>query len=149
MEAQVTLDKVLTASPQKTQKIAQNLAKNLKGGEVIALYGDLGAGKTVFVQGLAKGLGIKKRILSPTFVFVRSYPLTINNERLTFHHVDLYRAQKPIDLKILNLDEIFSKNSIVAIEWAEKIKNQLPQKRIDVSLKLEGENVRSITIRRN
>ena len=146
MEAQAAFDVVKTSSPQKTQKIAQKLAQSLKGGNVIALFGDLGAGKTTFVQGLAKGLGIKKRIISPTFIFVRSYPFVSNNEPLIFHHVDLYRVQKTVDLKTLGLDEIFSQNSIVAIEWAEKIKDQLPQKRIDVFMEPVNETTRKITI---
>lgn len=136
-----------TRSPLQTQKIAKDLAGKLKGGEVIALYGDLGSGKTVFVQGLAQGLGIKRRILSPTFVFMRSYPLAINNKRLTFHHLDLYRGQSLTDFQVLGLSEIFSPDSIIVLEWAEKIKNQLPQNRIDVEIKRVNDTTRSINIK--
>ncbi|OGE12951.1 tRNA (adenosine(37)-N6)-threonylcarbamoyltransferase complex ATPase subunit type 1 TsaE, partial [Candidatus Curtissbacteria bacterium RIFOXYB2_FULL_41_10] len=82
-----------TISEKQTQKIAQNFAKNLKGGDTVALYGDLGSGKTVFVKGLAKGLGIKRRITSPTFVFVKSYKIS----KGFFHHVDLYRGEQQED----------------------------------------------------
>ena len=148
METQAAFDVVETKSPQQTQKIAQKIASNLCGGEVIALYGQLGSGKTVFVQGLAKALGIKKRILSPTFVFVRSYLTSLNHKKLIFHHVDLYRADSLGDYRLLGLEDFFSKDSIVAIEWAEKIKKFLPKKRIDVLMEVIDEKTRRITIKR-
>ena len=146
METQAAFDVVETKSPQQTQKIAQKIAGNLCGGEVIALYGQLGSGKTVFVQGLAKALGIKKRILSPTFVFVRSYLTSLNHKKLIFHHVDLYRADSLGDYRLLGLEDFFSKDSIVAIEWAEKIKKFLPKKRIDVLMEVIDEKTRRIKI---
>ncbi len=137
---------VKTTSPSQTAKIANSFAKKLKGGDVVALYGDLGAGKTVFVQGLARSLGIKKRVLSPTFVFVRSYPI---GNHLTFHHLDLYRGEKITDFQSLGLEEIFSKNAIVVIEWAEKIKGYLPKKRYDVEIEKIDEKTRKIIVTRN
>src|SRR3989344_3892123 len=139
---------VRTNSPEETQKVAGNLAKTLKKGDVIALFGDLGAGKTVFVQGLARGFGIKRRILSPTFVFMRSYPFTIDNSPLTFYHIDLYRGEDIKDFKTLGLNEIFQEDSIVVLEWAEKIKDKLPNKRIDVTIKAIDEKTRKITVKR-
>ena len=136
----------ISKSESQTQKIAQSLAKNLKGGDFIALYGDLGAGKTVFTQGVAQALGIKKRVLSPTFVFIRSYPLTINHKPLTFYHVDLYRGQTPQDFQSLGLEDVFADDSIVVIEWAEKIAEILPKKRIDVTITTVNEKTRRIEI---
>lgn len=130
-------------SDKQTEEIGQKLAKSLKGGDIVALYGDLGAGKTVFVKGIARGLGIKKRILSPTFVFIRSYPLTSGKQ---LYHVDLYRGQSRQDFEALGLSEIFSKNNIVVIEWAEKLKDTLPKNRIDIHIKKEGEKIRRINI---
>src|SRR3989304_1002612 len=106
---------VKTNSPKETKKVAEKLAKDLTAGSIVALFGDLGAGKTVFVQGLAKGLGIKRRILSPTFVFMRSYPFTINQQPLTFYHIDLYRGEDINDFKALGLDEIFQEDAIIVL----------------------------------
>ena len=137
---------VRTSSPRQTQKIAQKLAKSFKGGEVIALFGNLGAGKTVFVQGLARGLAIKRRIISPSFVFMRTYPIILGQKPLTFYHLDLYRGQSMADLTSLGLGEIFSQDSVVVLEWAEKIGKSLPQKRIDVIFKVTSEKTRKIVI---
>ena len=149
MEAQVTFDVIKTTSAQKTQKVARDFAKNLKDGDVIAIFGDLGTGKTVFVQGLAKGLGIKRRIISPSFVFMRSYPFILKGQPLTFYHIDLYRGENIEDFRSLGLSEIFSSSSVVVLEWAEKIKNFLPKKRIDIFLEKLDEKTRKIKIKRN
>ena len=137
-----------SSSPKETQKIAQNLARILKGGETIALFGDLGAGKTIFVQGLAKGLGLKHKITSPTFVFMRAYPLILKGQKLTFYHLDLYRGQNYKDFQSLGLQEIFTKDAIVVLEWADRIKEILPQKRIDVTMEYINEKTRKIKIDR-
>ena len=136
---------IKTKSEEKTTEIAQNFAKNLKAGDVVALYGDLGAGKTVFAKGIAQGLGIKKRVISPTFTIVRSYKL---GSGIEFHHLDLYRGEKEEDFKNVGLSEIFSPNSIVVIEWADRLKRILPKKRVDIEIIYEGENERLITIKR-
>lgn len=139
---------VTSLSPTTTQKIARDIAKNLTGGDVIALYGELGAGKTVFAQGLAKGLKIKKRIISPTFVFMRSYPITRKDKNLTFYHIDLYKGETERDFRNLGLNEVFTKESIVVLEWAEKIQKSLPKKRIEVHIKKIDDNKRRIKIKR-
>lgn len=140
---------VKTNSPKETQKVAQKLAKGLIPGDVVALYGNLGSGKTVFVQGLAKGLNIKRNITSPTFVFMRSYPFAHKRNQATFYHLDLYRGEDKSDFRSLGLDEIFSPDSIVVLEWAEKIKNSLPKKRIDVTIENINEKTRKIKIKRH
>jgi tRNA threonylcarbamoyladenosine biosynthesis protein TsaE len=136
---------VITKSAQETQSLGQKIGFDLKQGRLLAFYGELGSGKTTFIQGLAKGLGIKKRILSPTFVFVRSYPLSPQG---TFYHVDLYRINKVSEATGLGLEEIFADpKAITVIEWAEKIKPILPKKRTDVFFKYLGENQRRIKIK--
>ena len=101
------------------EKIAKSIPQNRKQAVVFALMGELGSGKTTFVQGLAKGLGIKEKILSPTFVLMKRFK--------NFYHFDCYRVKKE-DLKELGLEDIFNNpNSIVAIEWAENIEEVLPK----------------------
>lgn len=138
-----------TNTPRETQQVAKLLAKELEGGEVIALFGDLGAGKTTFVQGLAKGLGIKAKITSPTFVFMRSYPFNLRRNQLEFYHLDLFRGQTISDFKSLGLDEIFSPENIIVLEWADKIKKILPKKRIDIFFERQNEKSRKIKIERH
>src|SRR3989337_3372961 len=138
---------VKTDSPKETKKVAEKLAKTLAAGSAVALFGDLGAGKTVFAQGLAKGLGIKRKVISPTFVFMRSYPFLHHKKPLTFYHIDLYRGQDSSDFKNLGLEEVFSDEGITVLEWAEKIKEVLPKKRVDVFIKATGDKTRTISIK--
>src|SRR5258706_12927681 len=122
---------IITNSFEETQKIGYDFAKTLKGGEIIALHGDLGSGKTTFVQGLAAGLGIKRRVISPTFIIMRSYEEDLRFKN--FYHVDLYRIENEKDVEGLGLKEIMQgADNIVAIEWPEKIENLLPENRIDI-----------------
>lgn len=135
---------IVASSSPETQKIGEDFAKFLEGGDIVCLYGDLGFGKTTFVQGLAKGLGIKKRIISPTFVMVRSYELRARS----FYHIDLYRVENETDVEGLGIGEIINgKNNIVVIEWAEKLKSFLPEKRIDIKFFYEKDDERKITFR--
>src|SRR3990167_1888123 len=137
-----------TNSPKETKKVAQQLAKTLDAGSVVALFGDLGAGKTVFAQGLAKGLGIKRRILSPTYLFMRSYPIFKKGQELTFYHIDLYRGESPQDFEALGLGDIFDEDAIVVLEWPEKIQKILPKERIDVTFSVISPTKRKISIKR-
>lgn len=140
---------IKTKSPIETKKVAEQFSKELFGGEIIALYGNLGAGKTVFVQGIAKGLKIKRNITSPTFVFMRTYPVKIKGRDLNFYHLDLYRGNNTADFEALGLGEIFTDDSIVVLEWAERLKNKLPKKRIDIEISVVNEKTRKIKIKRN
>lgn len=136
---------VITKSASETQKLGEKISADLKPGNLLALYGELGSGKTTFIQGLARGLGIKKRIISPTFVFIRQYPFGFKSR--TLYHVDLYRINEAIEAKGLGLEEIFTdKDSMVVIEWADRIKEILPKKRIDVYFEYLEENQRKIKI---
>lgn len=150
----------ITRSFEETQKIGKEFISRLildkgvtlprKGACVIALYGDLGSGKTTFVQGLAEGLGIKRRIISPTFIIVRRYESGIRNQELgrnNFYHIDLYRIEHEKDLEGLGIEEIINNpENIVVIEWAEKMISLLPRKRIDIRFFYENRNKRKIVI---
>lgn len=106
----------LSKSDEETRELGRAFAKDLKIPTVFLLKGDLGSGKTTFVQGLAQGLGIKQRVISPTFIFIRKY-------KGPFYHVDLYRIKDAKDVENIGLLEILEdKNSIVAVEWAEKLR---------------------------
>ena len=135
----------LAKSKEETQNFAQQLAHKLRPGDFLAFYGELGSGKTTFIQGLAKGLGIKRRIISPTFIIVRHYQLEYGN----FYHIDLYRTQTKHDLLGVGLDQIVKdRDNIVALEWAEKMGEMLPQKRIEIKCENLGGDKRLIKIRR-
>jgi len=124
----------LSSSSEETKRLGEKLAKKIfksypgKTAKIVALTGELGSGKTTFVQGFFRGLGIKKRATSPTFVIFRR--LVISHSRFAnVFHVDAYRLRKPEELQILGFKEILENpKNIVLIEWAEKIKNILPKK---------------------
>jgi tRNA threonylcarbamoyladenosine biosynthesis protein TsaE len=117
-----------TTLPQ-IPKLAKKLAKSLKGGEILALIGDLGSGKTTFTQALGKALKIKHKITSPTFVLMNRYPFTISGKKLHLYHLDLYRLKNYKEAMALGLNEIWhDKSAITVIEWADKMGSRLPRK---------------------
>lgn len=127
--------KVISHSEKETQKFAFDFAKKLKGGETIGLIGDLGAGKTAFVKGLANGLGIKKTITSPTFVVMKVYPVKHTTIKHLVH-VDAYRVKTATSLTAIGLEDyIKSNDSVVVIEWADLVKGFLPRKKILIFFK--------------
>lgn len=133
-----------STSAEETKAIAAHLAKKMNHG-IIALTGDLGAGKTTFTQGIARGLGIKDKIISPTFVLIRQHHIPKTNRVL--YHIDLYRLEDNIDIKSLGIEEIINNSdNLVLIEWAEKIKKYLPKDTIFISIKIIDKNNREIYI---
>src|SRR6185369_7864546 len=123
---------IISKDPQETsamgEKIATSLKREGKSSNVICLYGELGSGKTTFVQGFARGLGISARLLSPTYIIVRRY--SIPNVSGFLYHMDLYRLLPSVALSDLGIQEILQdKESYVVIEWAEKLGDLLPDKR--------------------
>lgn len=127
-------------SPTQTKKIARNLAKGIDS-RVIALIGALGAGKTTFTQGFAEGLGIKDKIISPTFVLIRQHKIPGKNQ--TLFHIDLYRLENSEQCQSLGLEEIINDpNNIVLIEWAEKAKNLLPKNTTWIYFEGDGDSRR-------
>ena len=138
-----------TSSFEETQKLGEDFAQKAINGAVLALHGNLGSGKTTFVQGFAKGLGITKNIISPTFIIVRKYniPKSLIFNLKSFYHIDLYRIENQKDLESLGIEEIINdKSNIVAIEWPEKIEKLLPKTKIDIFFEYLKDDKRSIKI---
>lgn len=153
--------KIITSGPNQTKKQGELLAKNILGKKarwkklkkekfipktalIIGLEGDLGGGKTTFLQGFAKGLGISQKILSPTFVIMKRFRVKDLNFK-DFYHIDCYRIEKKKEVRDLGLKKIISDSrNIVAIEWADRIKEILPGNSLTLKFKFIGENKRKI-----
>lgn len=133
-----------TNSAQETQAIAKKFANKLHPGDIVLLYGNLGAGKTTFTQGLAKGLGITRRIISPTFILMRTYEMA---NAKTFYHVDLYRLEKDKEIEGIGfIEKIGIKDSIIVIEWPEKLQGYVPKKRWEIHIEDRGGEKREIQV---
>jgi len=140
------MNEIITKSPKETAALGKIIAEELQGGEIIGLIGDLGTGKTCFVQGLAKGLKIKNIVNSPTFVIMKVYK---NKQKptLSLCHIDAYRLKSANDLKAIGALEYFKdKQTITIIEWADKIKTSLPKKTQFIEFKHLDNNLRQIKI---
>lgn len=127
-----------------TKKIALDFAKQLKGGDVICMYGDLGAGKTEFVRALARGLGIDDYITSPTFTILNEYSGDIN-----LYHFDVYRIADSDEMYEIGYDEYIDGDGVCVIEWAELIEDILPRRRYNITINTDtekGSGYRKITI---
>lgn len=129
----------LTFSEKETRNLAKRFGKRIHG--VVGLVGELGSGKTTFVQGFAEGLGIKEKIISPTFILIRQHKIPKTKKML--YHIDLYR----LDFGDLGLKEIIDNpTNTVLIEWAEKIKSLLPKETVWINFEQVDEHQRKITI---
>jgi tRNA threonylcarbamoyladenosine biosynthesis protein TsaE len=148
--------KYITNSPFQTKKIGKILAKEIlkkntpKKTIILGLEGDLGGGKTTFLQGLAKGLGIKEKILSPTFIIMRRLRIPFRQtagQFKNFYHFDYYRVSKPKDVSILGFKKIISQpKNIVAVEWADRLHKILPRDVLVLRFKFIAKNKREIKI---
>ncbi len=137
-------------STLQTKKIAQLLAEELRGGEIICLAGDLGAGKTTFAQGLLKGLKIKGPYTSPTFAIVKEYKINLkfkisNLKLLSVYHIDAYRITAKDLLELGFGDFVGKKNTVVILEWPEKVKKIIPKDAVWINFQWIGEKEREIT----
>ena len=128
--------------PEETKTIGRKLGKLLRSGEVVCLYGELGAGKTCLVQGLAQGLKVREEeIKSPTFVLIREY-----EGELPVYHFDLFRLSNSQELEELGYEEYFYGRGVTLIEWADRLGECLPSRRIDINLSIIGEQERHIEV---
>lgn len=132
---------VVSRSPEETQVIGERLGARLVAGSVVACTGELGAGKTCFLQGLARGLGVTGDVTSPTFVLVNYY-----RGRLPVYHLDAYRTGSLTELVDLGLEEMLHGDGVTVIEWADKLLPLLPARTIHVHLRGLGDEPREIRI---
>ncbi len=137
----------VTEGPEGTRALARRLARTLKPGDVLLLIGDLGAGKTTFVRGLAEGLGVEPELVSsPTFVLIQEY----EGGRLPLYHVDAYRVRDPRELLEVGLEECFERGGVVAIEWGEKLEGLVPpsSRVLEIRFELLDERRRRVRVLR-
>jgi tRNA threonylcarbamoyladenosine biosynthesis protein TsaE len=128
-----------------TEQIAADLAGTLTGGECIALYGEMGAGKTQFVRGLVRGLGGDGgAVSSPTYVLLNVY----DTGRLTVYHLDAYRVHGPDDFDAIGFPELLEQGGVVVVEWPTRVQSLLPGNRIDVHISATSETGRTIDVQR-
>lgn len=126
-------------SPQETEALGKTIAATLKGGEIIALYGGMGMGKTAFTRGVAEGLGISGGVSSPTFALVHEYA----GGRLPLYHFDMYRVTSWDDLYSTGFFDYLDTDAVLVIEWSENIDGALPEKKISIVVERgEGEEQR-------
>jgi len=143
---------VTTKSPKETTDLGQKISSSLKGGETFALQGELGSGKTTFVKGLAKGLGVEQRIISPTFIIMRKYDIPLVHQPKGikhFYHIDLYRLEGAVESELINIgapDIWGKKQNVVAVEWAEKVTGMFPRKTVWIKFENLGGDRRKIVI---
>lgn len=133
---------ITTLSPEETIAFAEKIGKLLRGGDIVAYRGGLGAGKTTFTRGIAVGMGLPDEVSSPTFALVNEY----RGKELTLYHFDMYRILNAESLETTGFYDYISEDAVIVCEWSENIADCLPENVITVTLEAVGENVRKITV---
>ncbi|MBE6781942.1 MAG: tRNA (adenosine(37)-N6)-threonylcarbamoyltransferase complex ATPase subunit type 1 TsaE [Ruminococcaceae bacterium] len=133
---------IITKSPKETEKFAEDFAKNLVGGEIIAFKGPMGMGKTCFTRGLARGLGFSGQVSSPTFALVNEYL----GGRLPLYHFDMYKVESWEDLYSCGFFDYMDMGGVIAAEWSENIEGALDENVIFVNISRVDDNTRKITV---
>lgn len=131
----------VTNSPEETEKIGEKLAETLPAGTILAYRGDLGAGKTAFTRGLARGLGANEPVTSPTYTIVNEYL----SGRLPLFHFDMYRLRSADDLFDIGWEDYLDRNGICAVEWSENVAEAM-EDAVFITIQKTGENSRRITV---
>jgi tRNA threonylcarbamoyladenosine biosynthesis protein TsaE len=132
---------VISRSPEETQALGERLGTRLEAGSVVACIGELGAGKTCFLQGLARGLGVESPVTSPTFVLVNQY-----RGRLPVYHLDAYRPETLSELLEIGVEELLHGDGVALVEWADKLLPLLPSHTITVTITGLGDEPRRILV---
>ena len=138
----ITSQTVETRSVEETIALGERLATQLRHGDVLALFGELGAGKTALVKGIARGLGIAQDVTSPTFTLIHEY----SGGRLPLFHIDLYRLDSAEQALTIGVEDYLDPTGVTVVEWAEKIETMLPENATRIRLQLLGETGRRIQI---
>lgn len=133
----------ITHSPEETIALAEKTGRLLRAGDCIAYYGDLGAGKTTFTRGLAKGLGLPDEVSSPTFAIVNEYH---GKGSLSLYHFDMYRIMGSDELETTGFYDYPMEESVFAVEWSENIEDAFPENTIRIRIERVDDNTRKITI---
>lgn len=131
--------KITTHNEEETMELAENFESEKFPNMIICLQGDLGSGKTIFTKGIAKALGIDENITSPTFNIIKEY-----EGELPLYHMDLYRLEDASS--DIGIEDYFTKNGVVVIEWADIIKDKLPEERLDINIKIVNDEIRILYI---
>jgi len=135
---------ITTTSAEDTIKLGEKIAKRLKSGDIVALSGDLGAGKTTLVKGIAKGLGVKnyRYVNSPSFVLVKEY-----RGKIPLFHFDIYRLNNLKEIEDIGYEDYLARRGVVVIEWSSKMTRILPKRHFDIALKIKNSNERIISVK--
>ena len=123
------MKEIITASTEETIQLGKRLARDTAGGDIFALIGELGAGKTILVKGIARGLGVKEEVVSPSYVLIKEY-----EGRLPLYHLDLYRLGSLIEIEALGYEEYLEERGLTVIEWAERLGPLLPFEHLLIEL---------------
>ncbi|MFA5148163.1 MAG: tRNA (adenosine(37)-N6)-threonylcarbamoyltransferase complex ATPase subunit type 1 TsaE [Candidatus Omnitrophota bacterium] len=136
---------ITTKGERETIRVGEEIAKHLRPGDMVALSGDLGAGKTTLVKGIAKGLGVRnyRYVNSPSFTIVKEY-----KGKVPLFHFDVYRLNNLKDIEDIGYEDYLARNGVVVIEWSNKMARILPNRHLDISLKISGPAKRAITIKK-
>ncbi len=134
---------ITTHTEEETRRLGRLIGELAGGGLVVALHGGLGAGKTVFVQGLARGLGVDEQtpVTSPTYTLINEYAGTVR-----LYHVDLYRLSEPAELEDIGFADVFSGRGVVAVEWPDRCAGDLPADRLDIRIQEAAGDDRTLTL---
>ena len=136
--------RVTSLTVEQTREWGKQLGARLRGGDVVALMGDLGAGKTAFAQGVGEALGVTGPMTSPTFTLIHEYRAQLNGTQLRLIHMDLYRLQSSEEVEVIGVEEAFVEDAICLIEWPEIAEDYLPEDRLTVEIIGSGEQPREI-----
>jgi len=131
---------IITKSPEETKKLGEEVGKLTKAGDLLAFYGELGAGKTCFIQGISKGLEVKDCVTSPSFTIVNEY-----QGKIPIYHFDLFRLDNSEDILELGYEEYFYGEGLIVVEWAEKIENFLPKEHLKIDIEFKDYYQREIS----